>query len=240
MTKTSPSPEARLKSEKEAERLAGIIAEDHAALIEAQVKGLKKSLELAFELGEHLAEAKETCKIHGHGHWEKWFNNHSFKFSLRSAVRFMKLYGGKERIAQLLETNPPRVAEMTADGELSIRSAEALLKLTDEELATPKPPRTKAEGGKGEGSKGSNSKAAVQPAVQPTSSDLKDLLENVGPDELATALALADWDNEQLKELVKILSSRLKPVPADLTIPAGLQHPPPPQAEAAKVRRPDL
>ena len=52
MTKTSPSPEARLKSEKEAERLAGIIAEDHAALIEAQVKGLKKSLELAFELGE--------------------------------------------------------------------------------------------------------------------------------------------------------------------------------------------
>jgi hypothetical protein len=172
MTKTSPSPEARLKSEKEAERLAGIIAEDHAALIEAQVKGLKKSLELAFELGEHLAEAKETCKIHGHGHWEKWFNNHSFKFSLRSAVRFMKLYGGKERIAQLLETNPPRVAEMTADGELSIRSAEALLKLTDEELATPKPPRTKAEGGKGEGSKGSNSKAAVQP----TSSDLKDLV----------------------------------------------------------------
>jgi hypothetical protein len=64
----------------------------------------------------------------------------------------------------------------------------------------------------------------VQPAVQPTSSDLKDLLENVGPDELATALALADWDNEQLKELVKILSSRLKPVPADLTIPAGLAN----------------
>ena len=83
------------------------------------------------------------------------------------------------------------------------------MKLTDEELATPKPPRTKAEGGKGADSKGSNSKAAVQPAVQPTSSDLKDLLENVGPDELATALALADWDNEQLKELVKILSSRL-------------------------------
>ena len=78
---------------------------------------LDKAEVCRFLVVEHLAEAKETCKIHGHGHWEKWFNNHSFKFSLRSAVRFMKLYGGKERIAQLLETNPPRVAEMTADGD---------------------------------------------------------------------------------------------------------------------------
>src|SRR6476660_1533839 len=101
----SATPEALLKSEKEAERLASLIVEDHSALVEAQVKGLKKSLELAFELGEHLTEAKEACKVHGHGHWEKWFKNHSFKFSLRSAVRFMRLYEKQGRIAQLLETN---------------------------------------------------------------------------------------------------------------------------------------
>jgi hypothetical protein len=140
------SPEALLKSEKEAERLAGIIGDDHAALVDAQVKGLKRSLELAFELGEHLSEAKEACRIHGHGHWEKWFKDHSFKFSLRSAVRFMRLYDNKDRIAQLVEANPPRVAEMTAEGELSIRSAEVLVQLKDEDLATTKPPRTKTKG----------------------------------------------------------------------------------------------
>ena len=240
------SPEALLKSEKEAERLAGIIADDHAALVDAQVKGLKRSLELAFELGEHLSEAKEACRIHGHGHWEKWFKDHSFKFSLRSAVRFMRLYDNKDRIAQLVEANPPRVAEMTAEGELSIRSAEVLVQLKDEDLATTKPPRTKTKGvggnvtGPGKG----NSKAAVQPTVQVASPDLKDLLQSVAPDELVTALKQAAWNGEQIKELIKVLTAAVKPAPSDLSIPASLQRtpPPPPQAEGTKdiTRRPNL
>ena len=231
----SASPEALLKSEKEAERLAGLIVEDHATLVDAQVKGLKRSLELAFELGEHLIEAKDTCKIHGHGHWEKWFKNHSFKFSLRSAVRFMRLYEKKDQIAELLETNPPRVAEMTADGELSIRNAETLIQLKAEELATVKPVR-KVEG---DGRKGGTPRTpkAKQPASQPASPDLKGLLQNVAVDEVMTAIVQA-WDKEQIENLAERIKSYLAPQPNDdLSIPTYLQRTPSPD-EGTKTRRP--
>ena len=157
----------------------------------------------------------------------------------------MRLYDNKDRIAKLLETNPPRVAEMTADGELSVRSAEVLLQLKDEELATTKPPRTKTEGGTGTGTgKGGKGKgkAVVQPVAQAASPDLKDLLQNIGPDELIKALDQAAWNREQIRELVDNLAARFrapqaKPIPDDLPIPANLQRTPPTPEHARELRR---
>jgi Protein of unknown function (DUF3102) len=112
-----------LKADKKAASLIPQIIKAHDALTEAETKGFRQSLELAIELGVLLSLAHEAVY---HGHWETWFNAQGFNFSRRSATRYMRL--AKERETLEDERNWPRVARMAAEGELSIRAAETLLK----------------------------------------------------------------------------------------------------------------
>jgi Protein of unknown function (DUF3102) len=204
-----------LKADKKAQSLVPQIKQAHDALAEAETKGFRQSLELAIELGVLLNLAHEAVY---HGHWETWFTAQGFNFSRRSATRYMRL--AKEREKLEAEANWPRVAKMAAEGELSIRSAEALLK---PEKATAAPKAT----------------AAKRTAGSP---DLVTLLKGEGPDVIKTALKQADkfdelaaavappfdrqlkncspmrlaetligtWKSEDVRDLIRELSDRLK------------------------------
>ena len=112
-----------LKADKKALSFVPQIKQAHAALAEADAKGFQQSLALVIELGVLLNLAHETVY---HGHWESWFKEQGFDFSRRSATRYMRLAKEREKLED--ERNWPRVAKMAAEGELSIRAAEALLK----------------------------------------------------------------------------------------------------------------
>jgi hypothetical protein len=170
------------------------------------------SLQYSIEIGTMLIDVKKDVK---HGDWEEWLAKHCPEISERTARMYMRL--AKPENAEKLEAAANENGNAVAD--LSVRSAAKL-------LSKPRPPKPS----------GGDTQAKPSGKRKSTSPDLKDLLKNVGPDELGTALALAAWDNEQIQDLIKILASRIKPpAPADLSIPANLQRtPPPPQAETAK------
>jgi hypothetical protein len=153
-----------------------------------------------------LIEVKKEVK---HGEWEPWLCKNCPDISDRTARMYMRF--AKPENAKKLEAAAEENGNAVAD--LSVRGAAKLLST----------PRTGNGGGGNGGGKG-NGKAVAQAA----SPDLKDLLQNVSPDELIKALHEAAWDKEQIQKLVSILTAALKPpVPSE-------QRAPPPQAEGAK------
>ena len=182
-----------LKADKKAASLIPQIVKAHDALTEAETKGFRQSLELAIELGVLLSLAHEAVY---HGHWETWFKAQGFNFSRRSATRYMRL--AKEREKLEAEANWPRVAKMAAEGELSIRAAEALLK----------PEQSEADKAKAEAdaaaSKAAREAAKIAEAeaakAAMKSQDLAVVLEDKAPDELLLALGS---DKEKKDELLK-------------------------------------
>jgi hypothetical protein len=171
----------------------------------------QSSLQYSIEIGTMLIDVKKDVK---HGDWEAWLAKNCPEISDRTARVYMRL--ARPENAAKLETVAEENGNAVAD--LSVRSAAKLLSRPrapkPEGGTTPKPPR--------------KSKTATP--------DLKDLLKNVGPDEVGTALVLADWGNEQIQELIKILASRFaKPTPDDLS--TVLHHTPP---QAGKEMRRSL
>ncbi len=73
--------------------LAQTINDLHAT-IEGQ---LKTSLQLAIELGGHLAEAKNSLK---HGELSKWIED-NLTFKVRTAQRYMRLFENKEKFNEI-------------------------------------------------------------------------------------------------------------------------------------------
>jgi hypothetical protein len=113
-----------LKAKEKAGSLVPQINETHAKLVSADTDGFRQSLTLAIELGVLPKLAKEAVY---HGHWESWFEGQGFKFSYRSANRYMRLAENREKLEEEA-ANSPRVADLAAQGELSIRAADALLR----------------------------------------------------------------------------------------------------------------
>jgi hypothetical protein len=161
---------ALLKADKKALSLVPQIVKAHEELVEAETNGFTQSLKLAIELGVLLKLAKEAVY---HGHWETWFTEQKFKFSYRSANRYMKL--AKEREKLETASNSPRVADLAAEGELSIRAAERLLRPE---------------------SNGANSGSGSQSPKGKGSADLATLMKNVGADEIKKAMKQAEMYDE--------------------------------------------
>jgi hypothetical protein len=182
---------SELKADKQAAELATKIKAAHEVLAEKETKQFRQSLVLAIDLGVLLNQAKATVY---HGHFESWFEAQGFKFSYRSANRYMHLAKNREKLEG--ESNSPRVAKMAAEGDLSIRGAEALLK---EEGG--------AEGdGDGDGDaddKDDEEDDDSPEAPSSNSADLQTVLANHAPDEVMIAIGSA-WDYEQKKELLKL------------------------------------
>jgi Protein of unknown function (DUF3102) len=187
-----------LKADKKAQSLVPQIFKAHEELVEAETSGFNQSLKLAIELGLLLKLAKEAVY---HGHWETWFNDQKFKFSYRSANRYMRLAKDREKLED--ERNSPRVANLAAEGELSIRAAERLLR---------------PEGDSGSSSDNASSRSSK------ASPDLATLMKNCGADEIKTAMKQAEKYDEvmttpladqikitPLTVLVKILTEAYEP-----------------------------
>jgi hypothetical protein len=119
-----------------------------------------------------------------HGHWETWFKEQAFAFSRRSATRYMRLAKEREKLED--ERNWPRVAKMAAEGELSIRAAEELLKPeqseADKAKAEADAAATKAAREAAKAAEAEAAKAAMK------SRDLAVVLEDKAPDELLLAI----------------------------------------------------
>jgi Protein of unknown function (DUF3102) len=179
------------------------------------------SLQYSIEIGTMLIDVKKDVK---HGDWEAWLAKYCPDISDRTARMYMRL--AKPENAEKLEAAAEQNGNAVAD--LSVRSAAKL-------LSKPRPPKPPG----GDAPKKTSGKR------KPASPDLKDLLMNVGPDELIKALDQAAWNGEQIRELVDNLASRFrapqaKPIPDDLSIPTNLQRTLPPQAEPAKELRRSL
>jgi hypothetical protein len=179
-----------LKADRKAGSLVPQIVKAHEELVEAETNGFNQSLKLAIELGVLLRLAKEAVY---HGHWETWFADQKFKFSYRSANRYMRL--AKEREKLETAANSPRVADLAAEGELSVRAADRLLR---------------SEGGtpKGQGS----------PKAKGSSSDLTTLMKNCGADEIKNAMKQAEVYDEVMT--APSLADQIKVTPLSLLVTA--------------------
>ena len=181
-----------LKADKKAQSLVPQIVEAHDALTEAETKGFKQSLALAIDLGVLLKLAKEAVY---HGHWQTWFEAQKFKFSYRSANRYMRFADHREKLEEA--ANSPRVADLAAEGELSIRRAEVLLAPDQSEKEKPRVAGGQtAKRAEKEARKAAET-AATNAAIK--SQDLALVLESTAPDELLKAIK----DNETKTELLK-------------------------------------
>jgi hypothetical protein len=204
---------APLKADKKAQSLVPQIMKAHEDLVSAETNGFNQSLKLAIELGVLLKLAKEAVY---HGHWEPWFTDQKFKFSYRSANRYMRLAKDREKLED--ERNSSRVAGLAAEGELSIRAAERLLRPEKSEKGS------------------SSASGSSRPKGSP---DLTTLMKNCGADEIKNAMKRAEvydevmtaplaeqikvtplsvlvaalteaYDPERLQSLVKDLTERLR------------------------------
>jgi Protein of unknown function (DUF3102) len=189
-----------LKADKKALSFVPQIKQAHAALAEAEAKGFQQSLALAIELGVLLNLAHETVY---HGHWENWFNQQGFDFSRRSATRYMRLAREREKLED--ERNWPRVAKMAAEGELSVRVAETLLKPQRSEAEKAK---AAAEAAAKKAEKDAKKATAAEAAkAARKSQDLADVLEDKAPDEVLLAIGDKEKKEELLKEQLKSLTA---------------------------------
>lgn len=206
---TTPTPTISTTDTRSLPQLATEINRVHKLIIEDK----KTSFERATEIGQMLSRAKH---LNGnHGDWLEWLHRSCPDISDRTAQLYMRL--GKPENAKKLEEAAEANTQRVAD--LSVRVAQQMLAK----------PKTDGKGGKTPRAR----KAAVEAASAAVtlSPDLKDLLQSTAPDGLVTALKEANWNVEQVQELIKILTSSLQPspppVPGDLSIPPSLQRSPP-------------
>jgi hypothetical protein len=149
----------------------------------------QSSLQYSIEIGTMLLDVKKEVK---HGEWEAWLTKHCPDIAVTTAQLYMRL--AKPENAAKLEAAAEANAQRVVD--LSVRGAAKLL-AKPKEPGPPKPPKPP--------------KPTVGKVGKGGSVDLTSLLQNVGADELTTALLDAAWGKEKITELIKILSSRLAP-----------------------------
>jgi lipopolysaccharide biosynthesis regulator YciM len=170
------------------------------------IDGEKKSIEYATEIGEMLIAAK---KQHGeHGRWLDWLKAECPNIAETTATLYMRIAKNGDALAAVAEANGQRVADLT------IRGAAKLLAKPPTN-GSPQSTQTRTRSGNAARSGGST--------------DLKDLLKNVGADELVVALKEADWDGDEIRKLVSILSARLQQ-------PSGPATPRPQPSTTSSVR----
>jgi Protein of unknown function (DUF3102) len=166
------------KSAAELVKLAREINRLHNEITEAAQTSLQRSI----EIGDMLKDAKKNV---AHGEWEGWLAKNCPDISDRTARLYMR-FAKKENVAKL-----EKAAEENGNGvaDLSVRGAAKL-------LAQPR---------KSDAPKRPNIKLASAAGQSP---HLKDLLKNVGADELVEALKQAAWEAEQIRKLIFLLSPR--------------------------------
>jgi hypothetical protein len=194
-----------LKADKQAAELVTKIKEAHEVLAETETKQFRQSLVLAIDLGVLLNQAKATVY---HGHFETWFEAQGFKFSYRSANRYMLLAKNREKLEG--ESNSPRVAKMAAEGDLSIRAAETLLKEEggDEDDGDGDDDADDEDDEEDDGDEASSSNSA----------DLQTVLANAAPDEVLIAISNA-WGFEEKKALLRgLLMTSSRPLLASILV----------------------
>jgi hypothetical protein len=209
-------PTQAQKADMKAQSLVPQIVKTHDELVEAETNGFNQALRLAIELGLLLKLAKEAVY---HGHWEAWFKQQEFKFSHRTANRYMRLAKDREKLEEA--ANSPRVADMAAEGGLSVRAAERLLRPEKGDEATktkkpPKPPKSESSSSPGltELMKNCGSdeiKTAMKQAQgydEVMKTPLEDLIKDTPESVLVTALTEA-FDEDELQSLVRAITARL-------------------------------
>jgi hypothetical protein len=195
-----------------AQSLIPQIAKAHDELVAAETEGFSKSLRLAIKLGALLNVAKESVdNDQRYGNWKRWFEerkkNGEFKFSYRSSDRYRKFAKDQAKLEAALLS--PRVARLAAEGQLSIRAAEALLKDEEpEEDQQEEQEQEDQEDQEEEQYSGEDGSASVEQGQG--SADLTELMKNYGADEIKVSLKDAEKLNEVADLLVPPLEERIK------------------------------
>lgn len=94
----------------------------HKAVVEAEQRGYSQALTYAVNAGDLLKQAKETV---GHGDWSEWRKQHLRDIPQTTASLYMRLAENKAKFREKEISNG--VANLGAEGKLSIRSAAKLL-----------------------------------------------------------------------------------------------------------------
>jgi hypothetical protein len=178
---TKLSPEQLTKN-------AQLINAAHKAVVSAN----KTSIEKAIEAGEMLKACKDSVS---HGEWSKWLYDNCRDISDETARLYMRLADPKN--AQKLEEAAKQNGNAVA--VLSVRGAAKV-------LAKPQTPEQKAKRKATIAAKKAEAEAAF---FREIGSNVAELLKALAPDEVLKALKDAEWDTEELTELVKLLNTHL-------------------------------
>jgi hypothetical protein len=174
------------------------------------VDGHKTAFEHATEIGQMLINAKKV--VGKHGQWLKWLADQCPEIPETTSRLYMRIADKGPALEEAAKANGQRVADLT------VRGAAKLL-ANPRDPNKPRRPKSAESSSAGSGS----------------SPDLKDLLTNVGADELVTALRHAAWDREQISKLISLLISRGEQSDESQTIPPRRVLQLPAAADGAKV-----
>src|SRR5262249_45323267 len=195
---------------------ASLINAAHRAIVQAN----KTSIEKAIEAGTMLKACKDSV---GHGAWSKWLYDNCRDISDETARLYMRL--ADEKNAPKLEAAAKQNGNAVAD--LSVRGAAKV-------LAKPQTPEQKAKRAATIAAKRAEAEATF---FREVGSNVAELLKALAPDEVLKALKDAEWDAEELTELVKLLNTHL----AEMMKRKEDERPTAPQTAAASsgaLRRP--
>jgi Protein of unknown function (DUF3102) len=163
----------------------------HREVVKAFAKG---SLDYAIKAGELLILAKENVKAEK-GKWLTWLAENCPNIPQTTASLYMRLAANKE-----VFRNQQRVANLAAQGDLSLRKALTLI---------PKTPEQQEKAAAAAKLRQENKAAAATKSASKSSTTIGDLLPNTAPDELFIAVRHA-WDEDDLAKLANLLTNYLR------------------------------
>jgi hypothetical protein len=185
---------------------ASLINAAHRAVVQAN----KTSIEKAIEAGTILKACKDSV---GHGAWSKWLHDNCRDISDETARLYMRLADPEntDRLEAAAKQNGNAVADLSVRGAAKVLSKPQTLEQKAARAATRTAKKAEAD-------------AAL---FRQIGSNVAELLKALAPDEVFKALKDAEWDTEELTQLVKLLNAHLKLTEPDpLAIPAALQRTP--------------
>jgi hypothetical protein len=165
----------------------GQIQTEHKAVLKADGEALKH----AIECGKYLNLAKENV-VAAKGKWGKWREENVPEISQQTASLYMRLAENEDQVARCT----------------SIRQADELLRALSSNSRSNSSDKSEADDEATDEADAdeTNNALLVRKGASP---DLTTTLQNVGVDEVCTALTQA-WDRQQLDDLVKRLGEHLR------------------------------
>jgi len=178
-------------------------AEQINAAHQEHVKFAKGTLDHGIKAGELLILAKETVDAENggkRGKWEDWLNDHCPDIPETTARIYMRLAKGKDYIRKQQRV----VASLAAKGKLSIRAALKLIPKTQKELDRAVKAKATREEKKADKEAAAGTKSASRSSIA-----IEDLLPDLAPDELFTAVT-ATWEDDQVAKLALLLAEHMR------------------------------